>query len=101
MDLKISIPSDSNFLKNINSTINTTNTLLDSSLRNGNERLKNAIASANDTLIDSLRKFLSSTSSAITVDTLHRIHQSIQDIGRIFRSVWAMATLQQQLYVMN
>lgn len=81
MNPKIAIPSDSNFLKNINSTINTTNTLLDSSLRNGNERLKNAIASANDTLIDSLRKFLSSTSSAITVDTLHRIHQSIQDIG--------------------
>lgn len=98
----VNVPSDSSFLKNINSTINTTNTLLDSSLRNGNERLKNAIASANDTLIDSLRKFLSSTSSAITVDTLHRIHQSIQDIGedisqRLGYGDTATATLRDEL----
>lgn len=76
----VNVPSDSSFLKNINSTINTTNTLLDSSLRNGNERIKNAIASANDTLIDSLRKFLNNSNDH-TVDTLHNIHNSINDLA--------------------
>lgn len=80
LNTKIAIPSDSNFLKEINLTINTTNVLLDSSLKNGNERLKNAIASANDTLIDSLRKFLDN-SNDYTVDTLHNIHNSINDLA--------------------
>lgn len=90
MNPKISIPSDSNFLKNINSTINTTNTLLDSSLRNGNERLKNAIASANDTLIDSLRKFLGGSSAGFSGDTLGdslgRIHRTLEDFKAMFEA---------------
>ena len=90
MNPKIAIPSDSNFLKNINSTINTTNTLLDSSLRNGNERLKNAIASANDTLIDSLRKFLGGSSVGFSGDTLGdslgRIHRTLEDFKAMFEA---------------
>lgn len=97
----VNLPSDSSFLKNINSTINTTNTLLDSSLRNGNERIKNAIASANDTLIDSLRKFLSNSNDH-TVDTLHNIHNSINDLagnisGRLGYGDTATSTLRDEL----
>lgn len=90
MNPKISIPSDSNFLKNINSTINTTNTLLDSSLRNGNDRLRNSIASANDTLIDSLRKFLGGSSAGFSGDTLGdslgRIHRTLEDFKAMFEA---------------
>lgn len=90
MNPKIAIPSDSNFLKNINSTINTTNTLLDSSLRNGNERLRNSIASANDTLIDSLRKFLGGSSAGFSGDTLGdslgRIHRTLEDFKAMFEA---------------
>lgn len=97
----VNVPSDSGFLKNINSTINTTNTLLDSSLRNGNERLRNAIASANDTLIDSLRKFLNNSNDH-TVDTLHNIHNSINDLagnisGRLGYGDTATSTLRDEL----
>lgn len=86
----VNVPSDSSFLKNINSTINTTNTLLDSSLRNGNERLRNSIASANDTLIDSLRKFLGGVSKGFSGDTLGdslgRLHRTLEEFKAMFEA---------------
>lgn len=86
----VNVPSDSSFLKNINSSINTTNTLLDSSLRNGNERLRNSIASANDTLIDSLRKFLGGLSKGFSGDTLGdslgRLHRTLEEFKAMFEA---------------
>lgn len=89
-DIKIDVPSDSNFLKDINSTIGTTNIVLDTSLKNGNERLRNSIASANDTLIDSLRKFLGGSSAGFSGDTLGdslgRIHRTLEDLKAMFEA---------------
>lgn len=76
--VNVSLPSDSGYIKQLNTSINAQTDLIDSSLKNGNERIRNAIASANDTLIDSLRKFMSSNLSA---DSLHSIHNSIIDIA--------------------
>lgn len=75
--VNVVVPSDSAYIKNVNNSINIQTDLIDSSLRNGNERIRNAIANANDTLIDSLRKFMSSSYG----DTLHNVHNSIIDIA--------------------
>lgn len=89
-NIKIDVPSDSNFFKNINTTIGTTNIVLDTSLKNGNERIRNSIASANDTLIDSLRKFLGGSSPGFSGDTLGdslgRIHRTLEELKAMFEA---------------
>lgn len=88
--IDINVPSDSSFIKQLNTTLGAQTDLLDSSLKNGNERLRNSIASANDTLIDSLRKFLGALSFGFSGDTLGdslgRLHRTLEEFKAMFEA---------------
>lgn len=88
--VNVSLPSDSGYIKQVNTSINAQTDLIDSSLKNGNERLRNAIASANDTLIDSLRKFLGDVSMGFSGDTLGdslgRLHRTLEEFKAMFEA---------------
>lgn len=88
--VNVSLPSDSGYIKQLNTSINAQTDLIDSSLKNGNEHLRNAIASANDTLIDSLRKFLGDVSMGFSGDTLGdslgRLHRTLEEFKAMFEA---------------
>lgn len=74
----VNVPSDSVKLKDISSKL----TVLDTSIHNSNDRLLEGISHANDTLIDSMRKYLNSSgfSGDTLGDSLGKIHGTLEEI---------------------
>lgn len=74
----VNVPSDSVRLKDISNKL----TVLDTSIHNSNDRLLEGISHANDTLIDSMRKYLNSSgfSGDTLGDSLGEIHSTLKEI---------------------
>lgn len=74
----INVPSDSVNLNDISNKL----TVLDTSIHNSNDRLLEGISHGNDTLIDSMRKYLNSLgfSGDTLGDSLGKIHGTLEEI---------------------